>query len=382
MKKRKKYFYVLIAVTLSITLECKAQSPVSDPNWTLQSSLSDDFSGTTLDASKWQALNCGDPGVYAWGGADGYASSSDTLYGGILHLRTYNTQCCYPNCYKTGGIWSVSGGTSHEAYQYGYLEIYAQLPGFIDGSGVAHGDKFHPAFWTFHDDPGSGGCYMAHDEIDILEPGASQYVNANANFCGLWNETTYTSDPHQSIPGWTYYDPPSPSTCPYGRYKIQSSYISSTPLCSAYHKYAIEWNPYRMTYYMDDNPFFVIQDQAGCTEHLSRVVINSALDPGYSFYPGSFNSSNNYQQTMNIDYFHYYKLILDCSTSVTMLNNTDLAGFAWGVKSSITFGNNANSISLSSGDHKIFRAVSSITINGNFTVPMGAEFAAIPTPCN
>ena len=87
-----------------------------------------------------------------------------------------------------------------------------------------------------------------------------------------------------------------------------------------------------------------------------------------------------------VDYFRYYTLNKDCSNSLTILSNTDLSSY-WnggsvGVKSDITFGNGAGTISLSSGDHMIFRAVNSITINGDFTVPAGAEFTAEPTPCN
>jgi hypothetical protein len=79
---------------------------------------------------------------------------------------------------------------------------------------------------------------------------------------------------------------------------------------------------------------------------------------------------------------------LDCSNNLTILNNTDLNNY-WvpgtpAVKSNITFGNGSGSISLgdTDPDRMIFRAVNTITIYGDFTVPLGSEFTAVPTPCN
>jgi len=90
---------------------------------------------------------------------------------------------------QIGGISTVNG-TNYEAYSYGYLEIYAKLPGFVDGNGVAHGDKFWPAFWTYHEELDGNNCRTVHDEIDILEPDGIQYANCNQNVCGVWSETT------------------------------------------------------------------------------------------------------------------------------------------------------------------------------------------------
>ena len=85
-------------------------------------------------------------------------------------------------------------------------------------------------------------------------------------------------------------------------------------------------------------------------------------------------------------YFHYYKLRLDCSNPLTILNNLQLATY-WtsgipAVKSDITIGNGVSPISLNSGVCYVFRAVNSITINGDFSAPIGSELNIIPTPCN
>ena len=96
----------------------------------------------------------------------------------------------------------------------------------------------------------------------------------------------------------------------------------------------------------------------------------------------NFNPATPFPQFMTVDYFRYYRLKLDCGTSVTLLNNTDLANYIFSVKSDITMGNGTGSISLSNTDIKYFRAVNSITINGTFTAPLGSEFALLPSACN
>jgi hypothetical protein len=88
---------------------------------------------------------------------------------------------------------------------------------------------------------------------------------------------------------------------------------------------------------------------------------------------------------MKIDYFNYWKLKLDCSNPLLIANNTALATY-WtpgtpAIKSDITFGDGSAAIFLGTGNYYIFRAVNTITINGDFTVQAGAEFTAMPTPC-
>jgi len=160
---------------------------------------------------------------------------------------------------------------------------------------------------------------------------------------------------------------------------------SSSPLCSDYHKYAVEWNTDRMVYYFDDVSFFVSND-AGNVMDPMRVVIGAQIDyQGYGanrdYYPGT-----PFPQYMLVDYFHYYTLNKYCSNNLTILTNTDLNtywnGTGVGVQSNITFGNGSNTISLSSTDKMIFRAVNTITVNGELTVPAGAEFTLVTTPCN
>jgi len=108
-----------------------------------------------------------------------------------------------------------------------------------------------------------------------------------------------------------------------------------------------------------------------------RVVIDLQLDSPSSFYPDA-----PFPEYFKVDHFRYYQLRKDCSTSVTILNNNELLNYYYAVKSDITFGNGTGSISLNSNDVMYFRAVNTITINGDFTVPLDATIGLIPTNCN
>lgn len=360
----------------------KAQSPyiganVNDLNWAIQTSLSDEFNSGPLDAGKWCVLqNCNGGGscaCYNWGGNSNYTSSNVSFSNGALNFKidapVGSPPYDYLHCCNTGGIQS-----NNESFSYGYMEINAVLPGFIDGSGDAHGDKFTPNFWTYHEEfnPPPDNCMNVHNEIDILEPNGIQYMYADSNIVGVWHETTDTTKLH--------YAPPKPG-CTVGTYKVPGKVVSSSPLCSAYHKFAAEWNTDRMVYYLDDVPFFVSNDAGNVMDPMRLIIAQSLNIWVYDFYAGQ-----PFPDTMKVDYFHYYKLRLDCGNNLTILNNTDLGNY-WvsgvpAVKSNITFGNGANTISLSSGTSYIFRAVNNITINGEFTVPSGAELTLMPTPCN
>ena len=361
---------------------CKSQNPYIgstqyDLNWVLQTSLSDDFSGQTIDASKWCVLNncTGSPpcACWNWGGNSRFSSSNVSVGNGILSLKVNGPipgstppydfwECC-----NTGGIQS-----NNESYTYGYLEINAKLPGFFDGNGIVHGDKFWPAFWAFHQEFDTNNlCIIVHDEIDILEPSGSQYADAKTNVSGVWNETN-----NLNICPWQ----PTPP-CTYCTYKVESSITSTDPLCSSFHKFAVEWNTDRMVYYFDDNQFFISHDIGNIMDSL-RIVIDQQIDENVD----DFYSGQPFPDTMKVDYFHFYKLRLDCSSSLTIFNNTDLANYYTpnipAVKSDITFGNGAGTIALSSGVYYIFRAVNTMSINGEFTIPSGSEFTLMPTPCN
>jgi beta-glucanase (GH16 family) len=349
--KRKIKIYLLAILTSS---GLYAQLPPNvDGNWQLNTGLSDEFN--TLDLSKWNVIDLWQGECCNWGGNSRFVTSNVTVSGGELLLKTdapfpgSTVPYDFWECCNTGGV-----NTLAENYHYGYYEIYAKLPGNYH-NGLPNGQKFWPAFWTYHQENINQPNYV-HDEIDILEPSGAQYADGKTNVCG-WHDENGSG----------------------GSYKVgQGTYTSPNPLFTGYHEYGLEWNADRIIFYFDDVPFYSSYNHPSLIMDPQRVVIGLQIDIGVA----DFNPSITFPQYMKVDYFRYYQLGKNCSTDVVINNNTDLSNYIFSVKRNITIGNGASTISLNSGDIKTFRATDETTINGDFTVPIGTELNIIPTPCN
>ncbi len=329
-----------------------SQTPANDLNWLLDTAKSDEFNGNSVNPAKWHILDCPSGDCCNYGGATAFEKGDVTDSGGLLQLRSdgpgFAPIPCNRETYATGGITSDSSN-----YSYGYFEISAQLPGYIDGSGNPHADKFWPTFWMAYNP-----ICSIHNEIDILDECCCLYKDAKSTGSG-WGEAGSGSDSCQAIIAGFYL------------------YINPTPLCNAFHKYAVEWNTNTMIFYRDDFPYFQTYNKPSMAMNPMKIFIDLQLSSSCNFYSGT-----PFPQYYSIDYFRYYKLNLDCGKSSTILNNADLAAYIYSVKSDITFGNGSSNISLNNTDVKYFRAVNTITVNGTFTAPLGSELGLIPTACH
>jgi len=328
------------------------QTPANDLNWQLDTAKSDEFNSTSISPAKWHILDCPSGDCCNYGGSTAFERGNVSDSEGILKLRCdgpgYAPIPCNRETFATGGITSDSSN-----YLYGYFEISARLPGYIDGTGVAHADKFWPTFWMAYNP-----ICSIHNEIDVMDECCCAYSDAKTTGSG-WGEAESGADSCQSM---------SVGGC---------TNVSPVPLCSAFHKYALEWNTNAIIFYRDDLPYFQNYNAPSMTMNPLKIYIDLQISNSCNFHSGT-----PFPQYMSIDYFRYYKLKLDCNTSSVILTNADLAAYIFSVKSDITFGNGTDSISLNSTDVKYFRAVNTITINGTFTAPLGSEFGLIPTACN
>lgn len=347
---------LLIGIFLLVTFisHNAAQTPDNDLNWYLDTALSDEFNSDTINTAKWHILDCPSGDCCNWGGGNAFQKGNVNDSGGILRLRVDGPghspiPCNNRASYNSGGIESYSYN-----FSYGYLEIYAQLPGFYS-NGQPCGLKFEPSFWMYYEKYDTS-CLVIHNEIDPLIPDCVQYATANYDLCG-----------------WSYQN----GNC--GSYGVGSGvYLSPIPLFLSYHKYAVEWNTNMMLFYFDDIIFSENYNSPTFTMHPLKISINILLcDTAAQFCPNII-----FPQYMSVDYFRYYKLNLDCGSNAVLLDSSDVANYAYSVKSSITFGDGSNSISLKSSDVKYFRAVDSITVYGTFTAPLGCEIGLIHTACN
>ncbi len=355
--KIKKLIYYLVLILLSLNSYLFAQvSPSTDLNWQLNTNLSDEFD--KLDLAKWNVIDLFKGHCCNWGGNSRFVSSNVTVAGGELLLRadapTPNATHLYSflDCCSTGGV-----NTLQENYQYGYYEIYAKLPGNYH-NGLPNGQKFWPAFWTYHNElNGSniGSNILVHDEIDILEPSGIQYADGKTNVCG-WHDENGNG----------------------GTIKVgEGSYTSHTPLFAGYHKFGLEWNTDRIIFYFDDVPFYIMHNHPSLVMKPQQIVIGLQIDKDIDF-----NKSITFPQFMKVDYFRYYQLNKNCNIDFSINNNIDLTNYVFSVKRNLVFGNGTSAINLNVGDIKTFRHSEETLINGDFTVPLGSELNVIPTPCN
>jgi hypothetical protein len=85
---------------------------------------------------------------------------------------------------------------------------------------------------------------------------------------------------------------------------------------------------------------------------------------------------------MDIDYIHVYQLKWDCDTDETITCQSDLNGFDYGVKKSISITSTIDEPIISSACKVTFRVTDSFEVTGAFQVSNGAEFKVIMEDCS
>ena len=355
-------------------------TPIKDKNWVLNPSLSDEFNGTRLDTTKWAT----DP--FAWYAEcyprnvtiEDMPRSSNNGSIGVQPNRMLRLRAEYDNSEThwkgfTGGV-----ETKGKNYLYGYYEMRAKLPGYLDtihsipgypdslGQHCSRG--FWPTLYTSHQviDPNDPDSILEHEEIDIVEPAGN----------------TPTDDAQSNILGYGIRVNGEPMHCIKIIHNLPPEYED-------FHKYAAECLPDRVIYYFDDVPIHTLEGMP-YPKTLMRVTICNQLQSGSDYLERKFGIENVFKGYntpwpiyYDVDYFRYYQLNTQyCNTDALIINNTQLSNFVYGVRRNITIGNGSAAISLNSGESVTFRATNDVTINGEFTVPLGSELNIIYTPCH
>ena len=84
---------------------------------------------------------------------------------------------------------------------------------------------------------------------------------------------------------------------------------------------------------------------------------------------------------MLIDYIRVCQLVWDCSTDEVITCQSDLDGFEYGVKKSVSITSTVNEPVVGSGDNVTFRITDSFEVTGPFIVDNGAGFTVIQQLC-
>ena len=240
---------------------------------------SDEFSGNTLDTSKW-SYEVGKAGIYT------EKAENVTVQNGnlILTARHANPKDNQGLNFTTGAV-----NSAHKfSFQYGRLEFRARLP---------YGEGVFPALWTMgdyylttSDEKGWPRC----GEIDVME------------FIGGGSEAEKYTDPANKL-----------STCNlhWGVNRDAHKAIGTTNAkimdgiwADAYHIFAIEWDEKSIKWYRDDR--LIIERDINDPDMLDSfhqkhwIIINVAL---CDFEPDIANATTPLPQSMYVDYVRVYK---------------------------------------------------------------------------
>jgi beta-glucanase (GH16 family) len=157
----KKLTTIILAIVLSLgVLAACVPDPPAGQTWRMQ----DDFSGTTVDTSRWYTAWLADGTTHGANGSENacWSSSNESVSDGYLHLKLTNTQC------STGTPWTGSGVTSKYATPAGqttaHFEVIARFP--VTGT---NGYANWGAVWANGKDAGSCSDWPERGELDIAE---------------------------------------------------------------------------------------------------------------------------------------------------------------------------------------------------------------------
>ncbi len=382
-----KFILIVFAFITSNTTKAQVVTPsvpFGDPAWVFKPDLSDEFDSSAVKLNKWFPNWW--PGDSIFNGAEvstraNLISTDTTLQIRADSLRNGHYYVSDPNRLRYGynvagqGLtYAYSGGvicSNHLSYKYGYFEFRMKMPSNYYGP--------WPGPWVL------GRTSTTSGEIDIAENSGSQSFIGNVignNYHGglLVPPDTVWNTWHRGTE--TIVLPPGDS------------------LSGAFHKYAMQWDSVRVTWYFDDVPTFELYDPSGflISHNYSNLIINQCVDPAFVRLPSDWVTNRPYNeqgihsndprqptrwpQILEIDYARYYKLGTDCTQDTVLCA---AANYDRKVKRSIST-NPACSPSFSpstSTTSCVLRATESILIDVNATIEPtgGAYFMAEIIPC-
>ena len=398
----KKFVYLCGMMLLSMNM--MAQIDLNDRNW--DTLFFEDFSGIRgWDSTFWEDKNLSVSDYKPlwrcfvdnlWGTGVTWVNHKKHIFQGYNAYQLSNARFCTDSTMKlvgdfkgespiscgTGGYYHAPWlkychycdhvGDDHPAVHYfsgmietidtvgyGYYEIKCKMP-------VHPGT--HDAFWFW-------GNFGHYEEIDVFEHSARLCDgNITKGFhVGLfYNDYGPAYEPViDSITG-NILDPGA-------KMYAHMSYHSepSQPL-DEYHTYGCLWLPERVEWYYDGVLFNEETNPNHIPQHPMWLKIEHYQDDSIIQNGDWWRESDE----MTIKYVKALRLNFDCNTDEVIRSQSDLDGFIFKVKHSITIGGlNNTELIVSDPENITLRAVESITIDGAFEVPFGACMTLITQNC-
>jgi len=238
-------------------------SPISRTNYQLV--WSDEFNGTSIDASKWNKVGpWGHPVASGWSGHFSYNRWNVSEANGSATITVHNTGGG-PGGTWTGGVLSTD---TTKLFRYGYFEARVKLP-------AGGGAGLWPAFWLV----GKAEVPAKDGEIDIME------------FYG------------QTINSF-------PQTLHYGTQSNQAQVVNTSSTgdwTQAYHLFQVLWTPSGVTFYVDNvkTASYTAATLGGIPSQPMMMILNFDVGVAWSHtYP---NSSTPTTAKLNVAYVRVYQ---------------------------------------------------------------------------
>lgn len=341
-----KNIILVVATSLFFVINSFSQTPANDPHWNLL--WKDDFN--SLDLNRWKVEDNFDH----WGQVQVFLKDNVTTNAGNLEITVKKEiYSCPPwaisqwHCnrqFYTGNQYFFTSGQietkSPYFFKHGYIEAKIKLP---------YDNDIWPAFWTYR----GLNTYSNEAEIDIVEPTGQQ------------GSGIFGTNVHKSYP-------PSAVNFP------QDIAPANGFNYGDWHTYAVEWTPSKIIWYLDDAPIRILPNH-GVIDPV-KTILNVSLKDEIINSLGVPSPFTQFPRKMYVDYVKVYQLKNDCETSLNVCNY-NFSAHDNRVKNEIIIGNGTCTNSLQVGDNVYLRAAEGITINGDFTVPVGAELYIDANPC-
>ena len=223
-------------------------SPISRTNYQLV--WSDEFNGTSVDASKWNKVGPWGHSVASGWANFSYLTSNVSVANGLATITVH----------KSGSNWNggILSTDTTKRFQYGFVEVRRKLP--------PKGPGFWPGIWLY------GGT--SSDELDMME------------WLGRDVTTVYQ----------TYH---------YGSGQQQGVSPKSSDWTTDYHLFQMKWEPSRITYYIDN-----VQTASwtqGVPARQMYLMFNFDVGDGVSPWGGYPDGSTPTTATFNVDYVRVYQ---------------------------------------------------------------------------
>lgn len=250
--------------------------------------------------------------------------------------------------------------TPSPMFRYGFFEIRCKLP--------IHEGAF-PAFWLY-DEKSLDQPDPHYEEIDIFEfswnIGQSPNWIGNSNPHGLPDPYTFTTG--------IYFNDHSPN---YGSYARNFPTLPNGSLdLSHWHVFACEWMPDYVKWYCDGQLVNEFYDMEHIPHRPLTLKTNYAIDGQYD-YNGIWTGLAN----MVVDYIKVYQLSWDCDDDIIICNQSDMDGFEFSVKNSVSIASVNENVRIIDTEKVTIRFTESFEVTGQFQVDNGAEFTVIQNSC-